>query len=257
MSSRHRPTTMAVFWVGAAGFAALFALAAWGLPSVGDVAHPYAERAVPTAVQHDTANVIGSVTFDQRGLDTLGEEFILLAAAVGTILLLRRLSGEDEESGVEHEFRQRDVFDAVRLAGVALLPVTLLVGAYIVLHGTVSPGGGFQGGVVLATGVHLAYLGGDYHVLERLRPVLVFDVGEAIGAAGYVIVGAVGVVVTGSFLANVLPTGTMGDVNSGGTVFVLNVAVGFEVGSALVLLIARFLDQGLLIRAGGSTGQRS
>jgi multicomponent Na+:H+ antiporter subunit B len=250
-------TIRVIFGLGAVGFAALLTVAVSGLPSIGDVNHPYAARAVPTAIGKHTSNVVGSVTFDQRGFDTLGEEFILLTAAVGTILLLRRMRTEDEDRGVEHEFGPADVFDAVRLVGVALLPVTLLVGAYIVLHGPVSPGGGFQGGVVLATGIHLAYLGGDYHVLERLRPVPVFDVGEAIGAAAYVVIGLAGLLYGGSFLVNTFPTRALGAPASGGTVFALNIAVGLEVGSALVLLVAKFLDQALLVRGRSEGPSRS
>jgi multicomponent Na+:H+ antiporter subunit B len=236
-----------VFWVGACGFAVVFTLAVLGLPHVGAIPHPYAARAIPVALDHQTSNVIGSITFDQRGYDTLGEEFILLTAAVASILLLRRLRTEDEDAGFEHEFGPEHVFEAVRLFGAVLLPVTLLVGVYIVVHGTVSPGGGFQGGVVLATGIHLAYLAGDYHVLERVRPRSTFDVGEAIGSGTYVVVGLIGLLVGGSFLMNVLPFGVIGELQSGGTVLLLNVAVGLEVGSAFTLLVAKFLDQALVV----------
>jgi multicomponent Na+:H+ antiporter subunit B len=224
----------------------LFALALDGLPRLGEIPHPYGARAVTAAVGRHTANVVSSVNFDQRAFDTLGEEFVLFGAAVAALLLLRRMRDEQEGSGFE-EVGPGDVWSAVNLAGFALLAPTILVGLYVVAHGAVSPGGGFQGGAVLATGLHLAYLAGDYRVLERLRPLAVFDVAEAVGAAGFVLLGISGLFLGDPFLANWLPTGTLGSLTSAGMVELLNVAVGMEVASALILLLSKFLEQALLV----------
>jgi multicomponent Na+:H+ antiporter subunit B len=235
-----------LFAGGAAGTAVLFWLALSGLPRLGDVPHPYGARAVSAAVTRHTANVISSVNFDQRAFDTLGEEFVLFGAAVAALLLLRRMRDEDDRAGVTPG-SPGDVWSAVNLAGFALLAPTILVGLYVVAHGAVSPGGGFQGGAVLATGLHLAYLAGDYGVLERLRPLAVFDVAEAVGAAGFVLLGVSGLFVGDPFLANWLPTGTLGSLTSAGMVELFNVAVGMEVASALILLLSKFLEQALLV----------
>ncbi len=238
-----------LFAVGATGAAVLLLLALGDLPRLGDVPHPYAARAVPAALARHTANVISSVNFDQRAFDTLGEEFVLFGAAVAALLLLRRLGDEDEEKAA-HDYGPRDVWSAVNLAGFALLAPTLMVGCYVVAHGAVSPGGGFQGGAVLATGLHLAYLAGDYAVLRRLRPLAVFDVAEAVGAAGFVLLGLSALFVGDPFLTNWLPTGTLGALTSAGMVELFNIAVGMEVASALILLVAKFLEQALLVREG-------
>jgi multicomponent Na+:H+ antiporter subunit B len=239
-----------LFGVGGVGAAVLFALALGGLPRVGDVPHPYGARAVSAAVGRHTANVVSSVNFDLRAFDTLGEEFILFGAAVAALLLLRRMRDEDERAGAQH-VAPRDVWSAVNLAGFALLAPTILVGLYVVAHGAVSPGGGFQGGAVLATGLHLAYLAGDYQVLERLRPLAVFDVSEAVGAAGFVLLGVSGLFVGDPFLANWLPTGTLGSLTSAGMVELFNVAVGMEVASALILLLSKFLEQAVQVHGHG------
>jgi multicomponent Na+:H+ antiporter subunit B len=238
---------------GVLGGGALLILALGGLPRLGDVPHPYADRAVSAALSHHTANVISSVNFDLRALDTLGEEFVLFAAAIAALLLLRRFHDEeDRDSG--DSFGPRDLWSAVNLLGFALLAPTLMVGLYVVANGAISPGGGFQGGAVLATGLHLAYLAGDYRVLQRIRPVAVFDVAEAVGAAGFVLLGVSALFVGDSFLTNWLPTGTVGDLASAGMVELFNVAVGMEVASALVLLLAKFLDQALLVHEESADG---
>ena len=251
MSRRWASTVLAM--VGAVGAGVLLVIAAGELPHLGDVPHPYAGRAVSAALSRDTANVVSSVNFDLRAFDTLGEEFVLFAAAVSALLLLRRFHDEDEEAGEESP-GPRDVWSAVNLVGFALLAPTVMVGLYVVAHGAVSPGGGFQGGAVLATGLHLAYLAGDYRVLRRIRPVAVFDVAEAVGAAGFVLLGVSALFVGDPFLTNWLPTGALADLASAGMVELFNVAVGMEVASALVLLLAKFLDQALVVRGGGGRG---
>jgi multicomponent Na+:H+ antiporter subunit B len=238
-----------LFLAGGLGAMVLLVMALSELPDLGHVPHPYGTRAVQAALGRNTANVVSSVNFDQRAFDTMGEEFVLFAAAVSAILLLRRFHDEEEDAHELH-FGPQDVWSAVNLAGFALLAPTILIGLYVVAHGAVSPGGGFQGGALLATGLHLAYLAGDYRVLRRLRPVAVFDASEAIGAAGFVLLGISALFVGDPFLTNWLPTGTLGDLASAGTVELFNVAVGMEVASALILLLAKFLDQALVVRRG-------
>jgi multicomponent Na+:H+ antiporter subunit B len=246
-----RRASVALCAVGLGVLAVLLTLATADLPPFGTTPHPYGERAVTAAIRQHTANTVASVTFDERALDTLAEEFMLFAAAVGSVLLLRRLGTEEEDRGEAHRYGPEDVFESVRLVGYLLLPATLLVGAYVVLHGHISPGGGFQGGVVLATGLHFAYLAGDLGVLSRMRPVPVFEVAEAAGAGAFVVVGLAAMATGAAFLSNVLPHGTFTSLLSAGTVPLLNMAVGLEVASALVLILTRFLEQALQIERPG------
>jgi multicomponent Na+:H+ antiporter subunit B len=236
---------MLIFLVGAGCVAAMFAVAFFRMPAFGGAAHLYRDLAVPAAVAHQTANVVSSVNFDQRGIDTIGEETILLASVVGAAVLLRP---SDEEA----ELRPKQVgrtLESTKLAGYLLLPVTLLVGFDVVLHGQVTPGGGFQGGVVLATGLHLLYVSGSYRALDRLRPLELFDVGESLGTAAFGVLGIAGIVASGAFLANIIPGGTFGQLVSAGTVFVLNGAVGMAVACGMVVLLAKFLQQDIIVAA--------
>jgi multicomponent Na+:H+ antiporter subunit B len=233
-----------VFGVGAAGVAALLVLAALRMPVFGSDHHPYRDLAVPAAVARSSPNVVSSVNFDQRGLDTFGEELILLASVVGAAALLRPGRAERERAGTPDEGR---VLAGTRFLGYLMLPVTLVVGADVVAHGHLTPGGGFQGGVVLATGLHLLYVAGSYGVLRRLRPLAWYEASEAIAAGAFAVLGVSGLVLAGGFLVNLLPRGEFGTLFSGGTVPVLNVAVGCEVASGVVVLLAQFLTQALAL----------
>jgi multicomponent Na+:H+ antiporter subunit B len=242
MSRRAR---LVLFAIVAPAFAVLFVLAARGLPDFGSDFHPYGDRAVAVAIaQRATANVVSSVNFDQRAVDTLGEEFILFGSVIGTLVLLRP-APEEREVGRRAAGR---VLPTTRLAGYLLLPVSVLVGLYVIAHGQLSPGGGFQGGVVLATGWHLLYVAGRYAALRRSASPTVLEVIESLGAAAFVAVGLAGLVLGGAFLANAAPTGSFGELLSGGTVPVINAAVGVAVAGAVVLLLAAFLEQTVVLR---------
>ncbi|MEE6270358.1 MULTISPECIES: MnhB domain-containing protein [Streptomyces] len=235
MTTRVR---LVMFLVAALVVAGFFTAACVHLPSFGTSEHPYGQRAVAAALARRTANVVSSINFDVRAFDTLGEESILFGTVLGATLLLRQARDERHRRAEPEQ-----VMPTTLLFGTLLLPITLVVGVYIVAHGQLSPGGGFQGGVVLATALHVAYVAADYHVLKKLRPLTVLDVADSLAAASYTLVGLAGLIAGGAFLKNVLPLGTFNTITSGGTVPVLNAAVGVEVACGLITLLAHFLDQ--------------
>lgn len=240
----NRRVRFVVFGIGAVGVGVLFLVAAVGLPAFGGSVHPYRDLAVAAAAAHATANVVGSVNFDQRAMDTLGEEVILIGSVLGATALLREGRSERQQPVTS----MGRILPSTALLGYALLPLTLVVGLDVMAHGHLTPGGGFQGGVVLGTGLHLLYVAGSYQALERLRPVPLFELGEAVGGAAFACLGIAGAVVSTGFLANLLPHGTFGSLLSGGTVPLLNIAVGIEVASSVVVLLAEFLTQAFEIR---------
>jgi multicomponent Na+:H+ antiporter subunit B len=168
----------------------------------------------------------------------------VLALVLGAVTLLR--PGKDEQQRRRLPDAGR-MLHGTRLAGYVLLPASLILGADVVVHGHLTPGGGFQGGVILATGLHLSYVAGSYPALRRLRPQRWYGYGEAIGMGGVVALGVAGVLAGAGFLANVLPTGTFGQLVSAGTVPLFSVAIGIEVASGVVVLLAGFLEQDLAI----------
>jgi multicomponent Na+:H+ antiporter subunit B len=230
---------------GLAGFGALLVAAVLAMPASGRASHPYGDATVRNALERqNTPNVISSINFDQRGFDTLGEEFLLFASVLGAVVLLRP---GPKDRGVEVSDAPEPL-DAVRGLGVLLLPVVVLVGFYVVATGHLSVGGGFQGGVVIATGIHMLFLAGDYKALQRVRPLKLVDVDDVVGAVGYIAVGLIGVAMGGAFLQNTLPLGQFNALFSGGTVDLLNVTIGLEVASGMILLLGEFLEQAVAPR---------
>ncbi len=221
-----------------------------GLPPVGQWDGRYGETLSAVApVERQMDNVVTSINFDYRGIDTLGEEYMLFAASAGTALLLRRLRTESEAHPRE-EVPGRPgsaPSDALRLWGLAIVACTLLFGMYIVLHGSVSPGGGFQGGCVLATAWLAVFLSGEFGLLQRVTSEHWVQFSEAVGAGTYAATGIGTLLAGGAFLQNLLPLGTLGSVGSGGTILLINSAVGLEVTAGFVLILHEFLRQAVLL----------
>ena len=87
----NRTVRLGLFAISAAGLAALLFWSLIGLPDFGHYHWPYGKLLNAVAVdERHTTNVVGVTVFDYRGIDTLGEEFILFTAVVGVSLLLRK-----------------------------------------------------------------------------------------------------------------------------------------------------------------------
>lgn len=134
--------------------------------------------------------------------------------------------------------RQTEMTVMVRTIIRRTLPALLAFGVYIVTYGHLTPGGGFQGGMIIVGTVMSFYLAYGYNIVRQFREEDL-DLLEHIGALSYLIVGLLGVFAGGAFLSNVLRGGAQGSLLSGGIIFVLNFVVGLKVaaGSLLVLLI--------------------
>jgi len=247
-----RRLRLVVFALGAAGTAALLVWGLAGLPSFGDFDGGYGQLLAHLTVpeRHATSAVAVS-TFDFRGLDTLGEEFILFTAAVGVLVLLR---GQRAGETVAAEPMRQRVPTAesrtLRSVATALAAPVLVLGIYVVTHGHLTPGGGFQGGVVLMTAFLLVYLAGTHLHLRGVRPLSAMEAAEGAGAAGFALIGLGGIVIAGAFLENFIGFGTVGNLISGGFVPLLNVSVGLEVMGAVLVIVGELLDQRFLVRKG-------
>ncbi len=91
----------------------------------------------------------------------------------------------------------------VRTASRALAPFLLLAGLYMATHGFLLPGGGFQGGVLLASGVILILLTHGREKVIRLEEDI--DWFEAFGAVVFLGAGLTAIIMGKPFLTNLFP----------------------------------------------------
>jgi multicomponent Na+:H+ antiporter subunit B len=232
---------------------ALFLWGMAGLPPFGSYPGPYGDLLNSFAVSERKAtDVVSAVNFDYRAFDTLGEEFILFVSVAGAALLLRKIDEEKEQSNEDPDSEDREAgrappptSDATRAFGVALVGLTVIFGLYMISHGQTTPGGGFQGGVILATAPLSVYLCANARTFQRIAPRGLVEAAESLAAAAYLLFGLAAVVLGAEFLRNVTPLGEEEKMGSSGNIFWLNLAVGIEVAAGFVLLLSVFIEETL------------
>ena len=233
-----RRTRLAVFLPSLAGFGTLLVWAYTGLPAFGDYRGPYGfivER-LGTPRRH-MDNAINAVTYDIRGFDTLGEEFILFAAVIGVVLLLR---GNDREGGEGEDSVGSDI---IRIFGTLAIGAAVLIGLWLVAFGFVTPGGGFQGGVAIASGAVLLYVVAGHREWSAFGEESLLDPLKALGGGGYAVIGLAALIGGMPYLTNFFSGGDVGTVWSGGSAGFVNWSAGIEVAAALLILFSEFLEE--------------
>ncbi|HTU26697.1 MAG TPA: MnhB domain-containing protein [Pirellulales bacterium] len=232
--------------------AALFSLLVWGLgdlPGVGEYAGPYGDVIIRAARnERHVLNAVAAVNFDYRGFDTLGEEFIFFASVIGVALLLRD-ENEDQRASTRrllprstNDPRRWMPAEPVSLVSLPAVGALLVFGGYIVLQGHLSPGGGFQGGIVISAVALLVALSGGAAALYRTLPLAVLEFVEALGIGSYLAIGFCGVAAGRPYLTNVLPLGETGNLLSSGTIWAINFGVGVAVAAGFMLLTIEFVE---------------
>ncbi len=139
----------------------------------------------------------------------------------------------------------------VRTQANFLYPLIMIFGFYIVAHGHLTPGGGFQGGAVIATGVALIAVAYEYKNLKKWIKKVHLTGAEAIGLLSFIIAGSIGL--GNSFFFNWLANSGLifgqrihygvnpGYLNTAGTLPIMNLAVGIEVLGGLSVIIMYYL----------------
>ena len=176
------------------------------------------------------ANAVTTVVVYFRGFDTLGEIAVLFIASLGIGLMLHSNSKCDIKA--ESNFM-------LQTASKLLFPIIMLFGIYVMIYGHLSPGGGFQGGVIIASGVLLLLI--SHKEFETPHSFIVAL--ETFAGISYVIIGLIGLIVLDKFLGNFLPNNisNMGLLMSGGIIPIIYIIVGIKVGSEMSMIVQNLI----------------
>ncbi len=176
-------------------------------------------------LEDGAANVVTSIVVDYRGFDTLGEVTVLFLAATGVAMLL---------FGKEKKRKNKTEPSLIMYVGTRIsFAIIFLFGIYIFVHGHLTPGGGFPGGAVIASGILGLFLGKNGYKPNHLG----LKVFESLSGMAFVIIGLTGLFSVHSFLANFLPTGVIGDLYSAGFIALIYIAIGMKVGAELSAVV--------------------
>ena len=197
-----------------------------------NVSNQYLIESVQT---NKVANVITSIVVNFRGFDTLGEVSVLFLASTALASILYR---RKEPGVIVPEARiMTSASHLLHIGAKILFPVSIVLGTYIFIHGHLTPGGGFQGGAVIATGVLLMILSyRKFHISHNAISWV-----ESIAGISFVTIGFTGLIFGTSFLENFISVGTLNSLISGGAIPLIYIAVGFKVGAELIGLLDNIL----------------
>ena len=189
------------------------------------VSEHYVERGI---VENRGANLVTSIVVNYRGFDTLGEVTVLFLASTALSFLLSFM-------GCKQECGKEESSEILKTVTYIVFPLTILFGVYIFIHGHLTPGGGFQGGAVIASGFMLMFMAyRKYHISHYNLTIT-----ESLSGIAFVIIGLLGLWFGGSFLANrVIPLGEWNTLFSAGVIPLIYIAIGFKVGSELSAVIS-------------------
>lgn len=124
-----------------------------------------------------------------------------------------------------------------------VLPLAVVYILYIVLHGHLSPGGGFQGGILTVAAVLLVYLGHGYENTKKAFNPNAAHPLEGVALMLYIFIAMTGIFFGIRFCQNVFAhQGSIGDLFSSGTVFWMGGAVAFDVITASIVLTIGMLS---------------
>ncbi len=180
-----------------------------------------------------TGNIVAAVLLAYRGIDTLGELAILFTAAASVGLIL----GQRSNHSAKRDKTITESHFITSRASDLMMPLLIIVGFYIIFYGHLTPGGGFQGGVILAIAFFLPVL---------TRPGTTIDHGmitiiEGLAGAGFIMIGLWAMLYGKPFLQPFFDTflgnGIFGSLWSAGTLPLLYLAVGLKVGAELAGLL--------------------
>lgn len=122
-----------------------------------------------------------------------------------------------------------------------LFPLLLVYGIYVILNGHLTPGGGFQGGVIVGTAFMLFALASGHSKISSLYNEAKLSLGESVGSISYLLIGASGIALGGAFLFNWMPKGGLGELLSAGFMLPLNIAIGLKVAAGVFTIVLMML----------------
>ncbi|MFH5881116.1 hydrogen gas-evolving membrane-bound hydrogenase subunit E [Liberiplasma polymorphum] len=192
----------------------------------------FAEFAYP---ETGSRNIVTAILLDYRLFDSLFEAGILLIAVSGVIWISKHDIEEKNAQFMIDKYKTPDLF--VTFSRL-VYPLMLAFGFYVIINGHLSPGGGFQGGAIVATAILILY----YIDSEKETDIGMIVTIEKFLYIGILLFASLSIFTRGEFFTNPF-TSPSTDVKAIYLV-VLNIMVGFKVALGLWTIFTAFLKEG-------------
>ena len=213
------------------------------LPRMGDPDAPTNSNVIPRYIEQSeeetgAENVVTGVILNYRGYDTMGEVTVIFTGLAAVLGILGR-----ERRRRNYAYPDRSPVRSsvvVRTAVLFLAPFILLFSIYTILHGDVSPGGGFQGGAIIgASMIVFTTIFGLWEATARIPQKIRFPL-EGAALVTFFIIGVMGIIGGGEFLTYMLPNVSPTLQPALRTWMTLLVEVGIGVGGAIIFISILF-----------------
>jgi len=175
------------------------------LPFGGSPMQVGQEIAAQAGAQTGAANIVSAILLSYRGFDTLGEVSILFVAASAVGMVMTG-AAKGQAQGTSAGF-------ILKAGAYLLFPFLLTLGAYIVIHGHLTPGGGFQGGAIFAAAFFIPQLANPASPINHTVATLV----EGVAGLSFIVIGLASLFGGEAFLVPLFGAGTLGEVFSAGS----------------------------------------
>lgn len=203
-------------------------------PTLNDIYQEYIENGIDKT---GATNFVTGMILDYRAFDTLGESFVLFTAVNCVLILLQEVKDNKKKENEKYQ----PIKDPIVKFGCSLVvPLVFILGAYVILNGSISPGGGFSGGAIMGAGLIIYSIAFGFENSEKFFKDKTFKAVSSIALLTYCasktysfLTGALGV-------ESIVPLGVPGSILSGGIIFILNVAVGLVVTCTMFGLYSLF-----------------
>lgn len=207
------------------------------LPPAGDPNNPTNTRTVPRYLDRGPeetgcSNVVTAVLLGYRNYDAMGEMVVLFTTLVAALAILGR---EGEEKPKKKDYST--VSPLIQAVLVVFTPFFLMFAFYVVVGGLAASGGGFQGGVITAAALIIytlifGFAVGIKRIPSRIRVCL-----ESLAIFCFTVVGFLGMIGQGSFLAINIPSlGAWSESIRTLVLLTLELSIGLASGTIIVSL---------------------
>lgn len=211
-------------------------------PTMNEVAARYIENGLK---ETGAVNMVAGMILDYRAFDTLGESNVLFVGACAVIILLhisqneRNLMLRLETEADDRMFEPKHDL-ILQVVTMLIFPFIMLFGAYVVLFGHISPGGGFSGGAVMGAGLILYLTAYGFAKTGRFFSYTTFKAISFVALTFYALAKTYSFFTGANHLHSFITPGIPGHIFSAGLIPYLNIAVGLVVMCTMYALYALF-----------------
>ncbi len=241
---RRLPGAIVVLMTGG-----VLAYASLDLPDFGSADSPVQTHPITEVYLHQSQEDIGipntvtSVLASYRGLDTLGELVVVFTAGLAVVSLLGPLlRPEQSKPGADFHLAE---YRVIRVVSGALMPFILVFALYVLFHGDYGAGGGFQAGVIFASGFVLYGLVFGLDQAQRVVPRAALALLTSLGLLVYAGLGFTTMLLGGSFLDYDVLSSAGPEHGQHLGILVVETAIGMTVASVMTTIFFSFASRGV------------